>query len=419
MTRSPAARRVRRLLTLATVASLTALLPGSAAATTPRTAVAAIDRPAGSGPVTPSAFSAGAVDLTFTSVATGLSKPVLVTHAGDGSGRIFIVEQVGRIRVKAPGGALSTFLDIRSSVSKGSEQGLLGLAFHPNYESNGYFFVNYTNTAGDTIIKRYKVSSDPNKASTSGTKQILRVDQPYANHNGGHLAFGKDGYLYIGMGDGGSSGDPGNRAQNLNSLLGKMLRINVDSGSTSTRAYGIPSSNPYVGKTGRDEIWSRGLRNPWRWSFDRLTGDLWIGDVGQNRYEEVDRSKRLTSGAGKGANYGWRVMEGRHCYSPSSGCSTSGKVLPIVEYTHASGRCSVTGGYVYRGSASPVMAGGYFFADYCSGEIWAISAGASSPASRVLVHNTSYLISSFGEDEAGELYITDLAGGKVYRLKGT
>ena len=243
-------------------------------------------------------------------VVTGLSHPVLVTHAGDGSGRLFVVEQTGRIRIIDGGTLLPTpFLDLRSSVLYGGERGLLGLAFHPSYETNGKFYVDFITKSGDTAINEYRVSSDPNVANRASGRRILTIDQPYANHNGGHLAFGPNGYLFIGIGDGGSGGDPGNRAQSVNSLLGKILRIDVN-GTTGSRPYRIPSSNPYVGRAGFDEIYSRGLRNPWRFSFDRATADLWIGDVGQGRYEEIDRST-TSSGRGRGANYGWKVMEGR------------------------------------------------------------------------------------------------------------
>jgi len=368
----------------------------------------------GSAAAVPAAFTPSALTLSFSSIGS-FTRPVLVTHAGDGSGRLFVVEQVGRIRVVRADGSVATFLDIRSAVSRGGEQGLLGLAFHPGYAANGRFFVNYTNTAGDTVIREYRVSSDPDRASGTPVRTILRIDQPYANHNGGHLAFGPDGFLYIGMGDGGSAGDPGNRAQSVDSLLGKMLRIDVDR-RTSTRNYAIPAGNPYLGRAGRDEIWSRGLRNPWRWSFDRATGALWIGDVGQGRYEEVNRSLATSSGAGRAANYGWRVMEGRHCYRPSSGCDTSGKIRPLIEYAQGStARCAVTGGYVYRGSTSPAMAGGYFYGDFCTGEIWAIAAGANASTTPTRIADTDLLISSFGEDEAGELYVADLSGG-VYRV---
>lgn len=379
-------------------------------------------------PVAPAAaaFDPTKVDLRLTLVKSGLSKPVLVTHAGDGSGRLFVVEQTGKIRIITRGGTLlaAPFIDFTSLVSKGSEQGLLGLAFHPRFETNGFFFVNYTDTSGDTIINRYKASPGANTASRGTGLRIMRIDQPYSNHNGGHMAFGPDGYLYIGMGDGGSAGDPGNRAQSVNSLLGKMLRIDVNRWSGGKR-YSSPSTNPYVGRTGLDEIWSRGLRNPWRWSFDG-SRRLWIGDVGQNRYEEINRSNPSGSTpAGRAANYGWRQLEGRACYNPSSGCSTSGKHMPLVVYSHAvSGpdNCAVTGGYVYRGTASPVLVGGYLYGDFCSGRIWVVSASAYTPATGRLVHGPgdtpALLISSFGEDEAGELYVCDLSG-RIYRISAT
>jgi glucose/arabinose dehydrogenase len=371
--------------------------------------------PAAGAATPPAAPAPGSISLTR--VVGGLDKPVFVTSARDGSGRLFIVEKSGRIRILA-GGTLRSipFLNLSASVSKGSEQGLLGLAFHPRFATNRRFFVNYTNLSGDTVIREYKASAtDPNRVEAGSGRTIIKINQPYANHNGGMIAFGPDGYLYIGMGDGGSAGDPGNRAQNKDSLLGKMLRINVN-GSTSTRNYLIPSSNPYVGKPGRNEIWQRGLRNPWRWSFDRSTGNLWIGDVGQRRYEEVDRAVKTSTGAGRGVNWGWRVMEGFHCYSPASGCNRTGKKLPVLEYSHAAnGRCAVTGGYVYRGSAVTALRGWYVYGDYCSGEIFAVAAGASSPASPVRLLDTDLLISSFGESAGGELYVVDLAG-TLYRV---
>jgi glucose/arabinose dehydrogenase len=375
----------------------------------------------------PTAFDAAEVDLHLTLFKSGLSRPVLVTHAGDGSGRKFVVEQTGRIRVITSAGTLlsAPFIDLRGLVSTGGEQGLLGLAFHPRFETNGYFFVNYTNTSGDTIINRYQAAPGANTASRATGVRIMTIDQPYANHNGGHMAFGPDGYLYIGMGDGGSSGDPGNRAQSVNSLLGKMLRIDIN-GSANGKRYRIPSTNPYVGRTGLDEIWSRGLRNPWRWSFDAPTRRLFIGDVGQNRYEEIDRSNPSgTTPAGRGANYGWRQLEGRACYNPSSGCSTAGKVAPLIVYSHSvsgADNCSVTGGYVYRGTASPVLVGGYLYGDYCSGRIWVVNSAALTPASGRLVHgpggSPALLISSFGQDEAGELYVCDIRGS-IYRISAT
>ncbi len=348
-----------------------------------------------------------------------VANPVQVTSPRDGTGRVFIVSKNGRIRIVKSGSLLAgSFLNLSSYVSKGGEQGLLGLAFHPSFKTNRKLYVNFTNASGNTVIREYKASaSNPNVVARGSGRTILKIKQPYSNHNGGMLAFGKDGYLYIGTGDGGSGGDPGNRAQSKKSLLGKMLRINVN-GRTATRAYKIPSSNPYVGRAGRNEIWQRGLRNPWRFSFDRANGNLWIGDVGQNKYEEVDRAARTRSGPGRAVNWGWRVMEGRHCYNPSSGCNTSGKRTPLVEYSHASnGRCAVTGGNVYRGSAIPALRGWYVYGDYCSGEVWAVSSTASKPAKWVtlLGAGSGRLVSGFGENDAGELFLADL-NGSVYRF---
>jgi glucose/arabinose dehydrogenase len=348
--------------------------------------------------------------------AGGLSKPIFITSARDGTGRLFIVEQTGRIKIYKDGAVLATpFLSIGSQVSDGYEQGLLGLAFHPKFKTNRKLYVNFTDNNGDTVVREYKASSsNPNVVATSTARTIIKIAQPYDNHNGGHLAFGPDGYLYIGMGDGGSAGDPGNRAQNKDVLLGKLLRLNVN-GSSSAHNYLFPSGNPYIGVAGRNEIWQIGLRNPYRFSFDRANGNLWIGDVGQGSWEEIDRATRTSSGAGRGTNWGWRVMEGRHCYKPSTGCSTSGKTLPLLEYDHGNGRCAVTGGYVYRGANIPALVGGYVFADFCSGEIWVVNANASSPASRTLLLDTSSQISGFGENAAGELYVLDL-GGTLYAI---
>ena len=373
------------------------------------------------------AFDPTKVVLGISLVKSGFSSPVLVTNAGDGNGRLFVVEQAGRIRIIDRGVILSTpFLDLRGAISSGGERGLLGLAFHPNFATHPYVYVNFTNLSGNTAINRYRVSANPNVLDRSSGLRLLTISQPYANHNGGNIAFGPDGYLYIGMGDGGSAGDPGNRAQSLNSLLGKMLRIDVDH-TSGTKRYRVPSTNPYVGRTGLDEIWSRGLRNPWRWSFDTPTGHLWIGDVGQSRWEEIDRSLRQgTTPAGRGTNYGWNVLEGRACFKPLTGCSTSGKQPPLVAYGHAvSGvdNCSVTGGFVYRGSAYPVLVGGYVFGDFCSGRMWVVPAGATTPARPTLVRDATasprLAISSFGRDEAGELYVCDLGGGAIYRLTAT
>ena len=358
----------------------------------------------------------GDARIKLTLLASGLSKPVYATSAHDGSRRIFIVEQTGKIKIYRDGHVRSTpFLSLSRSVSHGSEQGLLGLAFHPKFTTNRKLYVNFTNTAGDTVIREYKVSrTHRNVVSTATERRILRIGQPFANHNGGHLAFGPDGYLYIGMGDGGGGGDPNGNAQNINVLLGKMLRIGVNSTSPGLE-YRIVGSNPYVGISGRDEIWQIGLRNPWRYSFDRGTHNLWIGDVGQGSWEEIDRAAETGAGPGPGANWGWNVMEGTHCYAPSSGCDTSGKALPVLEYDHSNGRCAVTGGYVYRGSAIPTLRGGYVFGDFCSGEIWVVDANASSPAAKVGLLDTNLLISSFGEIGNNELVVTDL-NGRLYRI---
>jgi glucose/arabinose dehydrogenase len=352
-------------------------------------------------------------------VASGFSQPVQVTHAGDGSGRLFVVEQGGRIRVIQSGALLSTpFLDVSGLVSCCGERGLLGLAFHPNYESNGYFYIDYTRAGdGATVIARYHVSGDPNLADAGSGSTLLTIPQPYANHNGGQVMFGLDGYLYIGMGDGGSGGDPQNNAQNKNTLLGALLRIDVDGGSP----YAIPPDNPYVGVEGADEIWAIGLRNPWRFSFDRATGDLYIGDVGQDMWEEIDY--QATNSAG-GLNFGWHCLEGTHTYTTAPPCNDpaylAGMTGPIAEYSHDVGD-AVTGGFVYRGSLYPDLAGRYFFADFGSGRIWSMVKTGSNPVTwsqPKLESNSGLNISSFGEDESGEVYIASYSDGTVRHLTG-
>ena len=350
-----------------------------------------------------------AADITLVPVVSGLNSPVYVTHSGDGSNRLFIVEQSGRILIWQPSSPLlTTFLDIRPRVLSGGELGLLGIAFHPNFEENRRFFVNYTRALPGqirTVIAEYGASTqDPNSASPI-ERVLLEFNQPFANHNGGHLAFGPDGYLYVGTGDGGSGGDPFGSGQNRNTLLGKILRIDVD----GALPFSIPPDNPFVGESGiRQEIWAYGLRNPWRFSFDRVTGELYAADVGQDRWEEVDLVV-------KGGNYGWNIMEGAHCFPPSQfGCNTSGLVLPIAEYGRAEGR-SVTGGYVYRGSRSTVFRGAYIFGDFATGRIWSlIKSGSSWIRSEQL--RSGLAISSFGEDESGELYLVDY-NGTILRLE--
>jgi glucose/arabinose dehydrogenase len=351
-------------------------------------------------------------EIVLQQVATGLVQPVAIAHAGDT--RLFITEQRGTVVIFDGTRILpAPFLDLRNLVgSSGFEQGLLSVAFHPRYAENGFFYVNYTDVGGDTVVARYSVSaSDPNRADITTARVLLRIDQPFANHNGGQMQFGPDGYLYIGMGDGGFGGDPGNRAQNLGDLLGKMLRIDVDSGNP----YGIPPSNPFINTPGaRDEIWSFGLRNPWRFTFDRASGDLWIADVGQGLLEEVNFQPATSTGR---ENWGWRLMEGTRCFNPTSNCNDGTLVLPVIEYGHDNGACSVTGGYVYRGTRFARLAGTYIYGDFCNGVIWgATRNGMGGFTSRVLL-DTSFSLSTFGEDIAGELYVADHAGGRLFHIE--
>lgn len=347
------------------------------------------------------------IQIELEPVLSGLSSPVYVTGAQDASNRLFIVEQDGRIKVLQPGGTTPVvFLDIGARVLSGGERGLLGLAFHPDFRNNRRFFVDYTRQPdGATVIAEYRASeSDPNSADANETTLLL-ISQPFPNHNGGMIGFGPDGFLYIGMGDGGSANDPGNRAQDLNNLLGKILRIDVDHANGAI-PYSSPADNPFFGAAaGRDEVYAFGLRNPWRFSFDRFTGALYVGDVGQNAWEEIDVITR-------GGNYGWRMAEGNHC-NPSigAGCSLSGLVPPITEYVHAGGRCSITGGYVYRGAKGTLPSGTYVYADFCTGEIFSFIGGAGQS----LLLDTGMNISSFGEDEAGEIYVVGL-GGTIHRI---
>jgi len=353
-------------------------------------------------------------DLTLAPYKDGFTRPVAIRHAGDGTGRLFVVEQGGTIRVVAGGQTLvPPFLDLSSVVDAGdNEQGLLGLAFHPDFESNGFFYVNYTYDPGAdpdrTRIERYQVSAgDPNQADAGSAATILDFEQNGTNHNGGDLHFGPDGYLYIASGDGGGSEDPADLAQNLDTLLGKMLRIDVDAASP----YAIPADNPFVGNgAALDEIWAYGLRNPWRFSFDRLTGDLYIGDVGQYATEEIDRQPASSPG---GENYGWSCMEGDVMVDYNA-CDGAQLTAPILVYDH-NPECSVTGGFVYRGNIGGLH-GRYVFGDYCSGVIWfAAPSGGDWTASPWA--DTALRISSFGEDEDGELYVVDLVEGEIYRFE--
>lgn len=360
--------------------------------------------------VSPTQAASGSVSLELQPLVSGLSRPTFLTDAGDNSGRLFLTEQPGRIRIIANDQLLDQpFLDVTDRVlNAGNEQGLLSVAFSPDYATTRQFFIDYTRKPdGATIVARYNVSKDdPNVADPASAVTLMKIDQPQANHNGGQLQFGPDGYLYIGMGDGGGGGDQhgtiGN-GQDLNALLGKILRIDV----RSTDRYTVPASNPFG-----NEIWAYGLRNPWRFSFDRSTGDLYIADVGQNTYEEIDFQPASDPG---GENYGWRIMEGRHCYNPSKGCDQTGLTLPVAEYSHDSG-CSVTGGYVYRGQKYPQWQGLYFFTDYCSGTIWSLQRDASGRWQMIRRLDSGLNISSFGQDQAGELYIIGHSDGTIYRL---
>lgn len=373
-------------------------------------------------PETPAPTPPAEVAVRLEPVVTGLEQLTTVTHAGDSSGRLFITQKTGLTHVIQNDEVLEApFLDLTGVVSTSSEQGLLGLAFHPDYAENGRLFVNYTDLEGSTVIAEYTVSDDPNLTDAASERVLLTIPQPYANHNGGGLAFGPDGYLYIGMGDGGAGGDPEGNGQDLSTLLGSMLRIGVDAqeGDSAGRAYTVPDDNPFVGQAGAaPEAWAYGLRNPWRFSFDRETGDLWIADVGQNAFEEVNRQSADSAG---GENYGWNVMEASACFDPENpqeppeGCDQEGLTLPVLEYSHASGDGrSITGGYVYRGAAIPGLAGSYVFGDFVSGNIWRAVPEGEGYTSTLLLE-ADFPVVAFGEDEAGELYVADF-GGALYRF---
>ena len=354
-------------------------------------------------------LAANSQTVTLQSFATGFTSPTEITHPVNDA-RLFLVQQGGIIKIINANGTVNAtpFLTLTTAtIITGSERGLLGLAFHPNYATNGYFYVNYTRAGdGATVIARYTVSADPNVADTASGTVILTVAQPYANHNGGNIKFGPDGYLYIGMGDGGATGDPENRAQNINENLGKILRIDVN----SAFPYGIPPTNPYVGVAGNDEIWSIGMRNPWKFSFNRINGDLWIADVGQGLAEEIDH---ITSPLPVGLNFGWRCFEGSLTYNSSSGTCPlyASTVAPVTQYGHSASRCSITGGYFYTGTMYPNFANKYFFADYCTAEIGYLTGNGSTITWAL---DSPGVITTFGEDKNGELYAA--GGGTVYKI---
>jgi glucose/arabinose dehydrogenase len=357
----------------------------------------------GSGSVNPP--PPGPVTIALSPVVSGLSSPLDLEIPDDTNGRLFVVEQGGTIRIIKSGSLLSApFLDISTKVVFNGEMGLLGVAFHPNFAADPRFYVNYVRDVSgqkQTVISEYQVQAgNPDLADPASERILLTVNQPFGNHKGGQLAFGPDGFLYIGLGDGGGEGDPLGNGQKLNTLLGKMLRIDVDH-TDSGRQYAIPPDNPFVGGGGLPEIWAYGFRNPWRFSFDRSSNRLFVGDVGQDNYEEVDIGQ-------KGGNFGWNIMEGAHCFNPPSGCAMTGLILPIIEYAHPEGE-TVIGGFVYRGSALPALAGSYVFGDFIGGQIWS-AAESSGTWNRTILLSTSRSISSFGEDAAGELYLVDYTG---------
>ncbi|HWY42196.1 MAG TPA: PQQ-dependent sugar dehydrogenase [Candidatus Sulfotelmatobacter sp.] len=353
-------------------------------------------------------------------VANLFSAPLDIQQPDDNSNRLFVVEQGGHIQIIQSNGtrAASAFLDVtgRSGFTSGGETGLLGLAFHPNYQNNRRFYVNYTRNSGaqlQSVIAEFTASSsNANFADPTSENILFTVDQPFSNHKGGGLTFGKDGFLYIGLGDGGSSGDPLGNGQNTNTLLGKILRIDVDSAHSSGLNYAIPPSNPFVGHGGRGEIWLYGLRNPFRFSFDSVTGDLWIGDVGQNNFEEVDH---LTS-AQSGANLGWNIMEGTHCFSPPTGCPMAGLTLPVFDYDHSQGDDTIIGGHVYRGSKMPSLVGAYVFGDFISGRMWTLTQSGSMFTRTSLFTVAANDVAAIGQDQLGELYVARYSSGVVSRI---
>lgn len=374
--------------------------------------------------LTPGLGAATLPELHLETLATGLDSPVSVTNAGDA--RLFLTLQDGRIVIWDGTRILpEPFLDLRSLVSTGGERGLLSVAFHPLYPSVPLFFVDYTDTEGDTVVARYRVSDDPDRADPASAVVVLHVDQPFPVHNGGQLQFGPDGYLYVALGDGGRAFDPLCNAQRDDTLLGKLLRLDVDHGAGNPSFFTIPPDNPFIGVDGvRDEIWVKGLRNPWRFSFDRATGDLFLSDVGQGEREEIDLQPASSPG---GENYGWKVMEGTRCTDNLEGCSqpvpacgSPELTLPILEYTHQAGNCAVVGGYVYHGQAIPDLDGAYLYGDFCTGTVWAARRQGPGPRTAWASERTPLTVprlTSFGEGAGGEIYLVSQEGG-LYRLEG-
>ena len=399
----------------APIPSATASVPVSSASTSPRAESPSTASPASSGPASTESTAptsppvlGDAPRLALELVADGLSAPVYVTHAG--GERLWVVEQPGRIRIIDDGRARERlFLDLEDAVSCCREQGMLGLAFHPGYEANGRFFITYSDLRGDLILSEF--AGGPDRADPASERVVLRIaHRDYDDHYGGMLEFGADGYLYFSTGDGGGISDPGRNAQDLDSLLGKILRLDVDAVGEE-EAYGIPEDNPFVGQAGRGEIWSYGFRNPWRFSFDALTGELWVGDVGQDRVEEISRHVD-----GRGADFGWDIVEARRCNRPRRGCDRTGLVSPIVEYQQIEGISqAILGGYVYRGTAQPELRGWYLFAETYEGPIWAIPSTTEPLEELPEPFDSELFITSFGEDADGEILLTAFQGA-VYRV---
>ena len=403
---------------------------GTAAPTRSAVAAPASASPAGSSSAAPSegrsptppaasapAFDPARVAVRLDPFIGGLDQPLAIVSPRDGSGRLFVAEQAGTIRVVRDGRLVERpFADLSAEISSDGERGLLGLAFAPDFPTDPRVFVDYTDRDGNTVVSSLRVDpSDPDRLDPSSELPILHVEQPFANHNGGALAFTPDGLLLVSLGDGGSGGDPLGNGQSTTTLLGKILRLDVRA-STQGHPYAIPPGNPFAdGSAGRPEIWLTGLRNPWRLSVDRATGDLWIGDVGQGAWEEIDVQRAGTRG---GTNYGWNRMEGRHCFSPKTGCEDAALTLPVTDYGHDQG-CTVIGGYVERASTPSPLTGGYLFGDYCSGRLWAIDPASDAPRDPTVVGESRANLSAFGEDEDGTLYAADIAGGAILRVVAT
>ncbi len=414
----------RLAVTLLSVVLVAACSPSASPSTPTATSHAptpAATAPGGSGPPSPaaSAGAGGSFDPTGVTVdvavaVSGFDSPVDVTNAGDGSGRLFVVEQAGRIRLVKDGAlVVRPFLDITGRIASGGERGLLGLAFHPDYPTDPRFFVDYTDRDGNTVVSQFTVSgADPDSGDPDSEVVLMHIAQPFANHNGGAVVFGPDGMLYIATGDGGSAGDPQGNGQRLDTYLGKILRVDVDVAPGSSTAYQVPADNPFATTAGaKPEIWFYGLRNPWRIRFDRETDDLWIGDVGQNAWEEID----VARAAQKGLDYGWNIMEATHCFNPSSGCDPTGLTVPVAEYDHSLG-CAVIGGVVVRDPRQGRLDGGYLFGDACSDNLWLMDPAGDELRAATLVVKMGRTLSSIGEGEDRSVYATSLDKGELLRI---